>query len=100
MAELAGNLWNYNIARVLVVDVTDDYRLMQPSLPSVYYPVLREIWLPRHNLAKLISRYDLLPGYLYDWHELPSEDSGEWYVGVVAASLASEPLFQLRHGLA
>ena len=31
MAELMGNLWELNLVRVVFIDVSDDYRLMQPS---------------------------------------------------------------------
>lgn len=86
MANLDGNLWEFNMARVVIVDVTDDYRLMQPPLPSSFYPVLEEIWLPLHNLERNLARKSLLTGYLYDWHEGPGEDTEAWYVGVVDAT--------------
>lgn len=94
MAELEGNLWKYNLAKVLVVDVTDDYRLHQPPLPSSYYPVLQELWLPRHKLDSRVAIDDLIQGYLYDWHERPMEESGEWYVGVVDSSIMTDPAFR------
>lgn len=93
MAEVEQGLWKYNLARVLVVDVTDDYRLHQPPLPSSYYPVLQELWLPRHKLDAKIAHDDLVQGYLYDWHERPIEESGEWYVGVVSSGVFNEPGF-------
>ena len=83
MAESFGNLWEYNFCRVIVVDVSDDYRLMQPPMPSDYYPVLSEIWLPRYGLSTSLAHKCLVNGYLYDWHETPSMECGYWYVGVV-----------------
>ena len=88
MAKLEGNLWEYNLARIIVVDVTDDYRLMQPPMPSDFYPVLEEIWLPAVDLASSLHKIHLVQGYLYDWHERPSKELGEWYVGVVKENLA------------
>jgi hypothetical protein len=100
VAELAGNLWSYNLVKLLIVDVTDDYRLMQPPLPSSYYPVLREVWLPKHLVTEHLKNFDLLPGYLYDWHEHPAEETGIWYVGVVDESLTHDPMFALQFGSA
>lgn len=88
MAQLNGNLWEYNLCRVIVVDVTDDYRYLQSPMPSDYYPVLTETWLPRHNLAHRLSKGDLVSGYLYDWHESPDGEGNEWYVGLVSSDLA------------
>jgi hypothetical protein len=88
MGQICGNLWEYNLCRVVVVDVSDDYRLMQPPMPSDFYPVLREIWMPRYLLAERLPDQPLVRGYLYDWHEIPNADSGLWYVGVVQADLA------------
>lgn len=90
MAKLGENLWEYNVARIIVVDVSHDYRLMQPPMPSDFYPILAEVWMPRHNLAKSLPRVSLLSGYLYDWHEPASDEFGHWYVGVVKASLTYE----------
>ena len=90
MDGIFGNLWEYNLAKVIVVDVSDDYRLMQPPLPSDFYPVLREIWMPRHLLSRSFPQDDLIPGYLYDWHESPENELGSWYVGVVEAQLTQE----------
>lgn len=87
MAEILGDLWTYNLARVVVVDVSDDYRVMQPPLPSDMYPVLTELWLPRHNLSRGFAQENLVLGYLYDWHETPEQESGSWYVGVVDSAL-------------
>lgn len=83
MAVLDGNLWEYNMAKVVVVDVTDDYRLMVPPLPTQCYPVLREVWVPQLLIQHQVSEFDFVDGYLYDWHESPSQDDGVWYVGVV-----------------
>lgn len=94
MAEISGNLWEFNLAKIVIVDVTDDYRLMQPPLPSDFYPVLKEIWLPCHKLAERLAGGDLVSGYLYDWHERPETDIGNWYVGVVHEEVMNEPRFQ------
>lgn len=95
MASLAENLWEYNVAKVIVVDVSDDYRLMQPPMPSDFYPVLEEIWLPAIGLVNSLHKIHLVPGYLYDWHERPSTEMGNWYVGVVRENLTkSEPVAQ------
>ncbi|MBI1757119.1 MAG: hypothetical protein HY248_01520 [Fimbriimonas ginsengisoli] len=92
MATLDGSLWQFNLAKVIIVDVTDDYKLMQPPLPSDFYPVLREVWLPRHKLAETIHASDMMAGYLYDWHESPDTEHSPWYVGVVSADMAfAEP---------
>lgn len=93
-AELQGRLWEFNLAKVVIVDVSDDYRLMQPPMPSDFYPVIGEIWLPRYNVAKQIADGDFLSGYLYDWHERPADDKGDWYVGVVQADLLHDPVFR------
>ncbi|BBO23038.1 MAG: hypothetical protein QY327_07840 [Fimbriimonadaceae bacterium] len=90
MAELSGKLWEWNLARVVVVDVTDDYRLMLGPMPSEFYPVLREVWLPRYRLQEVLQSDDLVTGYLYDWHEGPAQGSGSWYVGVVSEILARD----------
>ncbi len=94
MAQLAGCLWKLNLVKVIVVDVTDDYRLMQPPMPSDFYPVLSEVWLPRHKLDVKLPGADLVNGYLYDWHESPPRDGGHWYVGVVDQKLAIQTLAQ------
>ena len=78
--------------KVVVVDVTDDYALMQPPLPTECYPVLREFYLPRYGLSNKLSREDLIDGYLYDWHEGPDFEGGLWYVGVVRTDLAMKLL--------
>lgn len=86
MAEIDGNLWEYNLARVIVIDVTDDYRLMQRPMPSDLYPVVQELTMPRYLLATQIAESNWANGYLYDWHERPTETREPWYVGVVLAT--------------
>lgn len=88
MAQLAGCLWKLNLVKVIVVDVSDDYTLMQPPMPSDFYPVLHEVWLPRYKLDAQLPKTDLVSGYLYDWHETPLREDGNWYVGVVNQALA------------
>jgi hypothetical protein len=90
MDSIEGNLWAYNLARVIVVDVSDDYVLMQPPMPSDFYPVLSEVWLPRFKLQQSLAKTNFLDGYLYDWHESPTDEYGSWYVGVVLEKFASE----------
>lgn len=92
MAELFGNLWEWNLAKVVVVDVSDDYQYMLGPMPSEFYPVLREVWLPRHGLSQVVQSDDLVGGYLYDWHECLDESQGDWYVGVVRQELAKSLL--------
>lgn len=100
MAELGADLWKYNLARVCVIDVTEDYRAMRPHLPSECYEVLKEFWMPVYQLVPLHGGsatwtasarlwLDALPpdGYLYDWHEPPEGGHGTWYVGVVSREL-------------
>ena len=97
MAEICGNLWEHNLARVVIVDVTDDYRLMQPPLPSDFYPVLRETYMPKYKLIDRLPAAELVNGYLYDWHESPENDLDVWYVGVVLEELANELLANTIH---
>jgi len=85
MATVEGNLWMHNLTLVRVVDVSDDYRLMQPAMPRDFYPVIQETWLPTFRLANRLSSARLFAGYLYDWHE---QGEGMWTVGVVAEGLA------------
>ena len=87
MAHAIGNLWEYNLARVVVIDVTDDYRFMQPPMPAECYPVLKEVWIPTYLIASNVVRDARVDGYLYDWHESPLETPGTWYVGVVHSGL-------------
>ncbi len=83
MAVIGGDLWTANMVKVVVVDVSDDYLLMQPPLPSHCYPILAEVWLPRWNLQSTLSERTLVDGYLYDWHEAPKNGEEVWFVGVV-----------------
>ncbi len=87
MALMDENLWAFNMARVVVVDVSDDYRFMQPPLPNDWYPVLRELWVPTMDLDRRLSSLDLVEGYLYDWHQSPEDVGRPWYVGVVDTAL-------------
>ena len=87
MATLAGELWAYNLAKVVVVDVSDDYRLMQGPLPTDFYPVLAEQWVPAYQMGKALSERDYLADYLYDWHETPTTDGEPWFVGLVHRDL-------------
>jgi hypothetical protein len=96
MAELLEPLWKHNLAKVVVVDVTDDYRLMQPPLPSDLYPVLKETYLPKYKLIDKLPAAELVHGYLYDWHESPDREDDCWYVGVVLEELANELLSNLN----
>jgi hypothetical protein len=97
MATLDGPLWMHNLAKVVVVDVTDDYRLMQPPLPSDFYPVLKETYMPRYKLIDRLPGENLVNGYLYDWHESPVQEDDIWYVGVVLEELANELLSSTVH---
>lgn len=86
---MVGNLWEYNLTKIVVVDVSDDYRLMQSPMPSDFYLVLTEAWLPAYRLDERLPRHVLVSGYLYDWHETPEDKLGCWYVGVVKEELAA-----------
>ena len=88
VASLDGDLWRSNFAHVRVVDVTDDYTLMMPPLPSECYPILDERWIPVFTMVGLPDA-SLLDGYLYDWHESPSDPDTFWIVGVVREELAT-----------
>jgi hypothetical protein len=90
----SAELWQLNFAKIVVVDVTDDYRFMQPPLPSDWYPVLREVWIPALDLDRRVPGLTLVDGYLYDWHQSPDEQGQPWYVGVVDQRLLHEPIGQ------
>lgn len=92
MAEIDGNLWEYNLVKVLIIDVSDDYRLMASPMPSEFYPVLQEQWVPALHIDRHLAKEELFEGYLYDWHEKAPQAGGEWYVGVVNAALANDLL--------
>lgn len=96
MAIMDGPLWTYNLARVVFLDVSDDYALMQAPLPNECYPVLSEEWLPVHHLPGALKDGSLSEGYLYDWHQAPLYKGDCWYVGVVHADLV-EILMQESH---
>ncbi|HMS56943.1 MAG TPA: hypothetical protein PKA27_16245 [Fimbriimonadaceae bacterium] len=92
MAEICGDLWQFNLAKVVVVDCTDDYRLMQSPMPSAFYPVIKETWVPAYQLGKRIVETEFEQGFAYDWHEAPDEDEDHWVVGVVAQNLLHDGL--------
>ena len=94
MAVICGNLWEFNLTKVVVVDVSDDYELMQPPLPTSCYPVIAELWLPRHGLLDRFPLEPLVDGFLYDWHQRPDAESADWVVGVVRQDVAI-PLVEL-----
>lgn len=94
MAVLDGELWKHNFVRIRFVDVTDDYRLMQPPLPSDFYPVVMETWVPVFRLDEVLAEREWVNGYLYDWHESPFQDCDDWVVGLVQESLLDDPAFQ------
>lgn len=87
MARLDGDLAAYNLCKVVVVDVSDDYPNCALPLPSQFYPILCEVWLPRHRLADQLLQQPLVEGFLYDWHEGASVTDEPWYVGVVKISV-------------
>jgi hypothetical protein len=87
MAHIIGNLWDFNLAKVVVVDVTDDYRGVGAPLPHDWYPVLREVWVPAWDIEERLASLDLVEGYFYDWHSSPDSSDGTWYVGVVSRDL-------------
>lgn len=89
MAVLLPELWRYNLARVVVVDVTDDYGTLRQPLPSDYYPVLREVWVTHHDIERRLAQIELVDGYLYDWHQGPQTEGGPWFVGVVDRGLVT-----------
>jgi hypothetical protein len=92
MAELTDELWRFNFAKVVVLDVTDDYALMQAPLPISCYPVLSEELLPVHVLDKKVCEFQYVKGFLYDWHKTPNMEDQNWYVGVVDEELIKQYL--------
>lgn len=91
MAMMSDELYQLNIAKIVVIDVTDDYRLlMDPPLPNDWYPVLKELCVPAYDLERWLQEGTLVEGYLYDWHTGPVDDDGPYYVGVVDQGLARE----------
>jgi len=91
-AQLDGELWLHNMARVVVVDVTDDYKLMQDPLPNACYPVLKETLLPVYKIKKTLHDKGLVEGFLYDWHQMPDQEEDAYYVGVVSSELVHQLL--------
>ncbi len=85
MAEICGNLWEFNLAKVKVIDVTTDYENLSPPLPTCFYPVIEEKWMAKYRLPNDFSGQTWVEGFLYDWHESPLDESGEWVIGVVDA---------------
>lgn len=83
MDRIEGNLWQYNLVRIVALDVTDDYRLPHGPVPMECYPVLAEKWVLASHIDAALADPSLVDGYLYDWHETPAEPSGPWYVGMV-----------------
>ncbi len=96
MARIDGSLWRYNLVKVVVIDVTEDYELMQPPLPSECYPVLRETLLPAFQLKSRLPDLTLVDGFLYDWHDAPRTTDEHWYVGVVHQDM----VHRLEHSVA
>jgi hypothetical protein len=94
MAEITDELWKYNLAKVVILDVTDDYELMQPPLPNSCYPVLRETYLPIYQLQGRVDDLSLVEGFLYDWHQSPDASDPAWYFGMVDEQLAKRLLGQ------
>jgi len=89
MAVMLSDLWRFNLAKIVVVDVSDDYLYMQPPLPTDWYPVLREVWVTSMDLDSRLASLNLVEGYLYDWHQTPEIEGEPWYVGVVNSGLIS-----------
>jgi hypothetical protein len=92
MAVIDGELWKHNVAKITIVDVSEDYRHMLDPLPSNMYPVVKEVWLPKYRLTERLLDDALIMGYQYDWHEVPQNAAGveHWYVGVVEERLATQ----------
>lgn len=88
MAHLDGDLWRFNLARVVWLDVSDDVLTMRDPMPNDCYPVLGEGWIPTAQLPLSFCGDAPVEGYLYDWHD---EEEGVWYVGLVRASEIWEP---------
>ncbi|MGI8922604.1 MAG: hypothetical protein ACR2HJ_00960 [Fimbriimonadales bacterium] len=88
MANLDGELWKYNLARITLVDVSDDYQTLLDPMPSEMYPILKEVCIPKYKLIKRLLDETLVSGYCYDWHEQPEKEGDEhWYVGVVSEKM-------------
>ena len=89
MGRIGDELWKYNLVRVTLVDVTEDYRTLLMPLPSRFYPVLSDVWLPTYKLTERLLKQPFVPGYCYDWHEISLTAGAEehWFVGVVSERL-------------
>ncbi len=85
-AVLDGELWVHNLAHVVLVDVSDDYRLKRRPKAADCYPIVAEMWLPTLVMPQRLAKGSLIEGYLYDWHESPEAGEATWYVGVVHRS--------------
>lgn len=92
MAKAEPTLWEYNFARLVILDVSSDYELMAEPMPPMCYPVLQERWVHKSQLPDLLPQDEPLSGYLYDWHESNEVDENAWYVGVVRQELAQSLL--------
>jgi hypothetical protein len=90
-AVVDGNLWEFNVAQVIVVDVSDDYRFDRPCQSPECYPVVEEVWIPRCSLPNVLAEERIIEGFLYDWHQSPRLPSGAWYVGVVNREMLVKP---------
>lgn len=89
-ARAIGDLWKYNLAKVVVVDVTDDYKLMQEPLPAQCYPILSQTYVPIIRMQDDIQVLELVDGFLYDWHLKPETADEPWVIAVVNRSFAQE----------
>ncbi|MBL8065278.1 MAG: hypothetical protein JNM34_05405 [Chthonomonadaceae bacterium] len=87
MALILPDLWKFNIVKLVILDVSDDYRYWQSPLPIDWYPVLRETWVTSGDLDQRLADLNLVDGYLYDWHLTPDQEGDPWYVGVVDRGL-------------
>jgi hypothetical protein len=87
VATLLGDLWQYNLIQVIVVDVTQDYQTGATEnfdlLPAAFYPELYRRMLPAYRLGQMIEVEFSDEAFSYDWHETPVDPHGPWYVGVV-----------------
>lgn len=88
MAIIEGNLWEHNLVRLIVLDVSSDYELMRDPMPPFCYPVLTERWVLSAELNKVLPQDGLVSGYLYDWHEAADQQDDAFYVGMVRSELA------------
>lgn len=87
MAKLDGELWRHNLARVIVIDTTNDYALNCSPMPIDCYPVVAETYLPAAGLDSRVHKLQIVPGFLYDWHEKAGPEDGTWVIGMVRRDL-------------